>query len=106
MQVDFYFYLVVSLLLLVVSFVCQSFVEFRAEKEWGDGIRGLSLNAARYALIRLEEAPPHTKNWRYSILCVCVCVFHINVGRVDIVPPVSVVVNKRETGIDTVGAFD
>ena len=35
-----------------------------AEKEWGDGIRGLSLNAARYALMRLEEAPPHTKNWR------------------------------------------
>ncbi len=39
---------------------------FRAEKEWGDGIRGLSLNAARYALIRLEEAPPHTKNWRWG----------------------------------------
>lgn len=36
----------------------------RAEKEWGDGIRGLSLNAARYALIRLEEVQPHTKNWR------------------------------------------
>jgi len=36
----------------------------RAEKEWGDGIRGLSLNAARYALIRLEDAAPHTKNWR------------------------------------------
>ena len=38
----------------------------RAEKEWGDGIRGLSLNAARYALIRLEEAPPHTKIGRAS----------------------------------------
>lgn len=36
----------------------------RAEKEWGDGIRGLSLSAARYALLRLEEGPPHTKNWR------------------------------------------
>lgn len=36
-----------------------------AEKEWGDGIRGLSLSAARYALMRLEEGPPHTKNWRY-----------------------------------------
>lgn len=36
----------------------------RAVKEWGDGIRGLSLNAARYALIRLEEVPLHTKNWR------------------------------------------
>lgn len=36
----------------------------RAEKEWGDGIRGLSLSAARYALLRLEAGPPHTKNWR------------------------------------------
>lgn len=27
----------------------------RAEKEWGDGIRGLALSAARYSLLRLEE---------------------------------------------------
>ncbi|KAG2458030.1 S12A7 protein, partial [Polypterus senegalus] len=39
-----------------------------AEKEWGDGIRGLSLNAARYALIKLEDGPPHTKNWRPQLL--------------------------------------
>lgn len=37
---------------------------YRAEKEWGDGIRGISLSAARFALMRLEEGPPHTKNWR------------------------------------------
>ncbi|KAF0047396.1 hypothetical protein F2P81_001029, partial [Scophthalmus maximus] len=42
-----------------------------AVKEWGDGIRGLSLNAARYALIRLEEAPLHTKNWRPQLLVLC-----------------------------------
>ncbi|KAB0395469.1 hypothetical protein E2I00_003206, partial [Balaenoptera physalus] len=39
-----------------------------AEKEWGDGIRGLSLSAARFALLRLEEGPPHTKNWRPQLL--------------------------------------
>lgn len=39
----------------------------RAEKEWGDGIRGISLSAARFALMRLEEGPPHTKNWRSVI---------------------------------------
>ncbi|XP_015275440.1 PREDICTED: solute carrier family 12 member 7-like [Gekko japonicus] len=39
-----------------------------AEKEWGDGIRGLSLNAARYALLRVEQGPPHTKNWRPQVL--------------------------------------
>ena len=41
---------------------------FRAEKEWGDGIRGLALSAARYSLLRLEEGPPHTKNWRPQLL--------------------------------------
>ncbi|XP_072268149.1 solute carrier family 12 member 7 isoform X4 [Pyxicephalus adspersus] len=39
-----------------------------AEKEWGDGIRGLSLNAARYALLRVEHGTTHTKNWRPQIL--------------------------------------
>lgn len=39
-----------------------------AEKEWGDGIRGMALTAARYSLQRLEEGPPHTKNWRPQIL--------------------------------------
>jgi hypothetical protein len=40
----------------------------RAEKEWGDGMRGLSMSAARYALLRLEESQPHVKNWRPQIL--------------------------------------
>ncbi len=43
----------------------------RAEKEWGDGVRGLSLQAARYSLLRLEEAEPHTKNWRPQVLVLC-----------------------------------
>ncbi|XP_022914772.1 solute carrier family 12 member 4 isoform X3 [Onthophagus taurus] len=45
------------------------YIEYRgAEKEWGDGIRGLALSAARFSLLRLEEGPPHTKNWRPQIL--------------------------------------
>lgn len=39
-----------------------------AEKEWGDGLSGLALSAARYSLLRLEEGPPHTKNWRPQVL--------------------------------------
>lgn len=32
------------------------YIEYRgAEKEWGDGIRGLALSAARFSLLRLEE---------------------------------------------------
>jgi len=46
---------------------------YRAEKEWGDGIRGLSMSAARYALLKLEEAPPHVKNWRPQILLFVKC---------------------------------
>jgi len=39
-----------------------------AQKEWGDGFDGLQLSAARYALLRLEDKPAHTKNWRPQIL--------------------------------------
>ena len=36
--------------------IIYKYIEFRgAEKEWGDGIRGLALSAARYSLLRLEE---------------------------------------------------
>lgn len=84
---------VISLRVFSFFVLHQSISGFRAEKEWGDGIRGLSLNAARYALIRLEEAPPHTKNWRYSIfyVCVCLCVFYMDVAAVDTVPSVTAV---------------
>lgn len=48
------------------DFINPCVLLIRAEKEWGDGIRGLSLSGARYALLRLEVGPPHTKNWRYD----------------------------------------
>uniref|UniRef100_A0A4W4HLX4 Solute carrier family 12 member 7a n=1 Tax=Electrophorus electricus TaxID=8005 RepID=A0A4W4HLX4_ELEEL len=58
-----------ALVAMVIATCIYKYIEYRgAEKEWGDGIRGLSLNAARYALIRLEESPPHTKNWRPQVL--------------------------------------
>ncbi|XP_071756645.1 solute carrier family 12 member 7-like [Centroberyx gerrardi] len=61
-----------ALVAMVIAGCIYKYIEYRgAEKEWGDGIRGLSLNAARYALIRLEEAPPHTKNWRPQLLVLC-----------------------------------
>ena len=43
----------------------------RAKKEWGDGIRGMALSAARYGLLRLEEGIVHTKNWRYLTFHCC-----------------------------------
>ncbi|XP_044075088.1 solute carrier family 12 member 7-like isoform X2 [Siniperca chuatsi] len=61
-----------ALIAMVIAGCIYKYIEYRgAVKEWGDGIRGLSLNAARYALIRLEEAPLHTKNWRPQLLVLC-----------------------------------
>ncbi|XP_053449521.1 solute carrier family 12 member 7 isoform X3 [Nycticebus coucang] len=58
-----------ALVAMLIAGCIYKYIEFRgAEKEWGDGIRGLSLNAARYALLRVEQGPPHTKNWRPQVL--------------------------------------
>ena len=52
-----------------ITFACiiLSTPNNRAEKEWGDGLRGLSLSAAIYSLLKLENGPMHIKNWRYLI---------------------------------------
>jgi len=58
-----------ALIAIAIAGVVYKYIEYRgAEKEWGDGIRGLALSAARYSLLRLEDGPPHTKNWRPQIL--------------------------------------
>uniref|UniRef100_H3CLG6 Solute carrier family 12 member 7a n=1 Tax=Tetraodon nigroviridis TaxID=99883 RepID=H3CLG6_TETNG len=69
MFVSSWYYALVSI---VIAGCIYKYIEYKgAVKEWGDGIRGLSLNAARYALIRLEEVPLHTKNWRPQVLVLC-----------------------------------
>ncbi|KAM5260191.1 solute carrier family 12 member 7 isoform 1-T1 [Hipposideros larvatus] len=58
-----------ALCAMLIAGCIYKYIEYRgAEKEWGDGIRGLSLNAARYALLRVEHGTPHTKNWRPQVL--------------------------------------
>ncbi|XP_031423647.1 solute carrier family 12 member 5 isoform X2 [Clupea harengus] len=58
-----------AIVAMVIASCIYKYIEFSgAEKEWGDGIRGISLSAARFALMRLEEGPPHTKNWRPQML--------------------------------------
>uniref|UniRef100_A0A8C5KKX5 Solute carrier family 12, member 7 n=1 Tax=Jaculus jaculus TaxID=51337 RepID=A0A8C5KKX5_JACJA len=58
-----------ALFAMLIAGCIYKYIEYRgAEKEWGDGIRGLSLNAARYALLRVEHGPPHTKNWSLRAL--------------------------------------
>ncbi|XP_073461277.1 solute carrier family 12 member 4 [Aquarana catesbeiana] len=66
MFVSSWYYALVAML---IAGLIYKYIEYQgAEKEWGDGIRGLSLSAARYALLRLEEGPPHIKNWRPQLL--------------------------------------
>ncbi|XP_054456877.1 solute carrier family 12 member 6-like isoform X3 [Anoplopoma fimbria] len=66
MFISSWYYAIVAM---VIAGMIYKYIEYHgAEKEWGDGIRGLSLSAARYALLRLEEGPPHTKNWRPQVL--------------------------------------
>ncbi|MED6260645.1 hypothetical protein ATANTOWER_025146 [Ataeniobius toweri] len=61
-----------ALIAILIASCIYKYIEYRgAVKEWGDGIRGLSLNAARYALIRLEEVQLHTKNWRPQLMVLC-----------------------------------
>ncbi|KAJ6645377.1 Solute carrier family 12 member 4 [Pseudolycoriella hygida] len=58
-----------ALIAMTMAVIIYKYIEYRgAEKEWGDGIRGMALTAARYSLLRLEEGPPHTKNWRPQIM--------------------------------------
>lgn len=58
-----------ALIAMAIAGIVYKYIEYRgAEKEWGDGIRGLALSAARFSLLRLEDGPPHTKNWRPQIL--------------------------------------
>ncbi|XP_061926369.1 solute carrier family 12 member 7-like isoform X1 [Entelurus aequoreus] len=69
-----------ALVAMVIAGCIYKYIEYRgAQTEWGDGLRGLSLNAARYALIRLEESPPHTKNWRPQLLVLCKLDSHLAV---------------------------
>ncbi|XP_041376452.1 solute carrier family 12 member 4-like isoform X1 [Gigantopelta aegis] len=58
-----------ALAAIALAFCIYKYIEYKgAEKEWGDGIRGLAMSAARYSLLRLQEGPPHTKNWRPQLL--------------------------------------
>ncbi|PFX32292.1 TBC1 domain family member 31 [Stylophora pistillata] len=61
-----------ALVAMILAAAIYKYIEFQGAKiEWGDGFRGLALSAARYSLMRLEEGPPHTKNWRPQILVLC-----------------------------------
>uniref|UniRef100_A0A1I8EM17 Amino acid permease n=1 Tax=Wuchereria bancrofti TaxID=6293 RepID=A0A1I8EM17_WUCBA len=60
-----------ALVAIVIGAAVYKYIEYAgAEKEWGDGLRGLKLSAARFALLNVENRPQHTKNWRPQLLVI------------------------------------
>lgn len=54
----------------VAAFIYK-YIQYKGgEKEWGDGISGLTMSTAQKALLNLE-VEPHTKNWRPQLLVLC-----------------------------------
>jgi potassium/chloride transporter 4/5/6 len=50
--------------------LCLTDIEYAgAEKEWGDGLKGLALSAARFALLNVDSRGiTHTRNWRPQLV--------------------------------------
>uniref|UniRef100_A0A915BHS6 Amino acid permease/ SLC12A domain-containing protein n=1 Tax=Parascaris univalens TaxID=6257 RepID=A0A915BHS6_PARUN len=58
-----------ALVAIFIGAAVYKYIEYAgAEKEWGDGLRGLGLSAARFALLSIDTRPQHTKNWRPQLL--------------------------------------
>lgn len=55
---------------MVTAGLVYYYIQYKgAVKEWGDGLRGLSIQTAKFSLLRLEDsAPVHSKNWRPQVL--------------------------------------
>ena len=66
MFISNWYYAIVAL---AIAGGIYKYIDFKgAEKEWGDGIRGLQLQAARYSLLAADHASYHIKNWRPQLL--------------------------------------
>ncbi|CAD6191860.1 unnamed protein product [Caenorhabditis auriculariae] len=60
-----------ALFAIFIGAAVYKYIEYAgAEKEWGDGIRGLGLSAARFALLNLDDKPQHSRNWRPQLLVI------------------------------------
>ncbi|CAK5085508.1 unnamed protein product [Meloidogyne enterolobii] len=59
-----------ALVAIFIGAAVYKYIEYAgAEKEWGDGLKGLALSAARFALLNVDSRGiMHTRNWRPQIL--------------------------------------
>ncbi|KAL3114260.1 hypothetical protein niasHT_014104 [Heterodera trifolii] len=59
-----------ALVAIFIGAAVYKYIEYMgAEKEWGDGLKGLALSAARFALLNVDSRGiTHTRNWRPQLL--------------------------------------
>lgn len=59
-----------AIIALFIGAAVYKYIEYAgAEKEWGDGLKGLALSAARFALLNVDSrAEHHSRNWRPQLL--------------------------------------
>ncbi|CAK9294591.1 unnamed protein product [Gordionus sp. m RMFG-2023] len=72
-----------ALIAMGIACALYKYIEYYgAEKEWGDGVKGLQLSTALFSLLRYEQQQSleksnmssglqHTKNWRPQLLVLC-----------------------------------
>lgn len=61
-----------ALMAFFIGIAVFKYIEYSgAEKEWGDGLGGLALSAARFALLNVDGlGQQHSKNWRPQLLVI------------------------------------
>lgn len=65
-----------ALITLIIGSIVYFYIWYAgANKEWGEGLKGLPMSLAHVALSRLDDRPMHTKNFRPQILTFLKCVY-------------------------------
>jgi potassium/chloride transporter 4/5/6 len=72
----------IALITLAIGAIVYIYIWYAgANKEWGEGLKGLPMSIAHVALSRLDDRPMHTKNFRPQILAFIKCIYNENQHR-------------------------
>ncbi|CAF0780703.1 unnamed protein product [Rotaria sordida] len=72
----------IALISLAIGIIVYIYIWYAgANKEWGEGLKGLPMSIAHVALSRLDDRPMHTKNFRPQILAFIKCIYNENQHR-------------------------
>ena len=72
----------IALITLAIGAIVYIYIWYAgANKEWGEGLKGLPMSIAHVALSHLDDRPMHTKNFRPQILVFLKCFYNENQHR-------------------------